>query len=87
MTLYGELQLREKTGNPIKVGVIGAGQMGRGMIAQIASIPGMIVTGISDLSLDYAQKAKEAYLVRQKLKMMSLFQQMLKKLFTLIGMK
>lgn len=29
MTLYGELQLREKTGNPIKVGVIGAGQMGR----------------------------------------------------------
>lgn len=48
MTLYGELQLREKTGNPIKVGVIGAGQMGRGMIAQIVSIPGMIVTGISD---------------------------------------
>lgn len=68
MTLYGELQLREKTGNPIKVGVIGAGQMGRGMIAQIASIPGMIVTGISDLSLDYAQKAKEAYLASAKVK-------------------
>lgn len=59
MTLYGELQLREKTGNPIKVGVIGAGQMGRGMIAQIASIPGMIVTGISDLSLIMHKKRKK----------------------------
>ncbi len=50
------------------MGVIGAGQMGRGMIAQIASIPRMIVTGISDLSLDYAQKAKEAYLASAKVK-------------------
>ena len=61
MTLYGQLLEREKEGNPIKVGVIGAGQMGRGMVAQISTIPGMIVTGISDLNIEAAQKAKEAF--------------------------
>ncbi|HCE11640.1 MAG TPA: NAD(P)-dependent oxidoreductase [Enterococcus sp.] len=61
MTLYQQLIERQAAGNPIKVGVIGAGQMGRGMIAQIASIPGMQVTGISDLFLDQARHAKELY--------------------------
>ena len=51
MTLYGKLLERERNGAPIKVGVIGAGQMGFGMIAQISTIPGMAVTGISDINL------------------------------------
>jgi len=62
MTLYKQLLQREKEGCPIKVGVIGAGQMGAGMIAQIATIPGMIVGGISDIFLDSSIRAKDAYL-------------------------
>ncbi|EPC88969.1 NAD(P)H-dependent oxidoreductase [Lacticaseibacillus paracasei] len=62
MTLYQELLKREAEDNPIKVGVIGAGQMGFGMISQIASIPGMIVTGISDINLDNARLAKKSFL-------------------------
>lgn len=61
MTLYGKLLQREEENNPIKVGVIGAGQMGHGMIAQISTIPGMAVTGISDIHLDAANKAADAY--------------------------
>lgn len=61
MTIYQQLLEREDHGMPIKIGVIGAGQMGFGMIAQIATIPGMAVTGISDIRLDFAQSAAEAY--------------------------
>jgi predicted homoserine dehydrogenase-like protein len=61
MTLYTKLLHREKEGNPIKVGVIGAGQMGFGMISQISTIPGMIVSGISDINLEAANRAAAAY--------------------------
>lgn len=61
MTIYQQLLERENQGAPIKIGVIGAGQMGFGMIAQIATIPGMAVTGISDIRLDFAQSAAAAY--------------------------
>ena len=61
MTLYGKLLEREAANNPIKVGVIGAGQMGAGMIAQISTIPGMEVRGISDIQLESAKRAADAY--------------------------
>ena len=61
MTIYSKLLQREKEQNPIRVGVIGAGQMGYGMISQISTIPGMAVTGISDIRLENAQRAAEAY--------------------------
>lgn len=61
MTLYQDLQQREREKNPIKVGVIGAGQMGHGMIAQISTVPGMIVTGISDLNIEAAQRAADDF--------------------------
>lgn len=61
MSIYEQLLEREKENKPIRVGVIGAGQMGRGMVAQISTIPGMIVTGISDINIDAANKAKEAF--------------------------
>lgn len=61
MTLYGKLLEREQNGAPIKVGVIGAGQMGFGMVSQISTIPGMIVAGISDINLDAANRAADAY--------------------------
>ncbi len=61
MSIYTQLVEREQNKNPIRVGVIGAGQMGFGMIAQIASIPGMVVAGISDINMDNALKAKKAF--------------------------
>jgi predicted homoserine dehydrogenase-like protein len=57
MSVYQQLLQRERENAPIKVGVIGAGQMGFGMIAQISRIPGMIVTGICDVNVEAAQRA------------------------------
>ncbi|WP_246040334.1 3-hydroxyacyl-CoA dehydrogenase NAD-binding domain-containing protein, partial [Ectobacillus funiculus] len=61
MSIYQQLLERERANEPIKVGVIGAGQMGFGMIAQISSIPGMAVTGISDINVEAAQRAADYY--------------------------
>lgn len=58
MTLYRQLLARENENNPIRVGVIGAGQMGFGMISQIAAIPGMSIVGISDIHVEAAQKSR-----------------------------
>ncbi|MGM0239979.1 NAD(P)H-dependent oxidoreductase [Enterococcus sp. AZ103] len=68
MTIYQQLLQRQVEENPIKVGVIGAGQMGYGMIAQIATIPGMAVTGVSDIRQEFAQKAADAYLASSDIK-------------------
>ncbi|MGM0878790.1 MAG: NAD(P)H-dependent oxidoreductase [Bacillota bacterium] len=61
MSIYQQLLERERANEPIKVGVIGAGQMGFGMIAQISTIPGMSVTGISDINLEAARRAEDFY--------------------------
>lgn len=66
MTLYQQLEQREAENNPIKVGVIGAGQMGFGMISQIAGIPGMVVKGISDINMDNAKKARDSFNANSK---------------------
>ncbi|MBD1931799.1 MULTISPECIES: NAD(P)H-dependent oxidoreductase [Cyanophyceae] len=52
------LQARDEAGNPIKVGMIGAGFMGRGIANQIInSVPGMELVAISNRSLDNAKRA------------------------------
>ena len=52
------LQARAEAGNPIKVGMIGAGFMGRGIANQIQnSVPGMELVAISNRSLDAAKRA------------------------------
>lgn len=61
MTLYGKLLQREVEGKPIRVGVIGAGQMGFGMVSQISTIPGMVIAGISDINIEAANDAAQAY--------------------------
>ncbi|MDC1541942.1 SAF domain-containing protein [Candidatus Pseudothioglobus singularis] len=66
MSIYRELLEREKENSPIKVGVIGAGQMGYGLISQISRIPGMVVGGISDIRIENANKAKDFYLSQEK---------------------
>lgn len=44
------LAKREKEGRPIRVGLIGAGQMGRGMVAQIQQMKGMDVVAVADIT-------------------------------------
>lgn len=52
------LQTRKAAGNPIKVGMIGAGFMGRGIANQIInSVPGMELVAISNRQLDAAKRA------------------------------
>ncbi len=54
------LKKREQEGNPIKVAIVGAGYMGRGMALQIiTAIHGMKVVAISNRTLSQARKAYE----------------------------
>ncbi|MGB3414507.1 MAG: SAF domain-containing protein [Microbacteriaceae bacterium] len=45
------------TGKPIRVGVVGAGQMGRGLIAQIHNTQGMTVSVVADIETQRAVDA------------------------------
>ena len=48
------------TGNPVKVGMIGAGFMGRGIANQIInSVPGMVLVAIANRNLEGAKRAYE----------------------------
>jgi predicted homoserine dehydrogenase-like protein len=52
------LQRREREGRPIRVGLVGAGFMARGVALQIAtSVPGMRVAAIANRTLDGARRA------------------------------
>jgi predicted homoserine dehydrogenase-like protein len=52
------LQARAEAGNPVKVGMIGAGFMGRGIANQIInSVPGMELVAISNRNVDAAKRA------------------------------
>lgn len=54
------LKKREQEGNPVKVAIIGAGYMGRGMALQIiTAIRGMEVVAISNRTLSQARRAYE----------------------------
>ncbi|KIY20568.1 MULTISPECIES: NAD(P)H-dependent oxidoreductase [Mesobacillus] len=66
MSIYQKLLMRDKENHPIKVGIIGAGQMGYGLISQISKIPGMVVTGICDVNKSAALKAKNFYQSQEK---------------------
>ncbi|MGI8650556.1 MAG: NAD(P)H-dependent oxidoreductase [Rubrobacter sp.] len=55
--LFERLKSLERNGKPIRIGLIGAGQMGRGFIAQVAGIPGMEVTAVADIKPDLAAEA------------------------------
>lgn len=51
------LAKREREGRPVRVGLIGAGQMGRGMVAQIQQIKGMEVIAVADIVTENAVAA------------------------------
>ena len=52
------LQKRESEGDPIRVGMVGAGFMGRGIALQICNVvSGMDLVGISNRTLEGALRA------------------------------
>jgi len=52
------LEQRQESGNPIRVGMVGAGFMGRGIALQILNVvPGMELVAISNRHLDGARRA------------------------------
>ena len=57
MGFRDRLEGLERRGTPIRVGLVGAGQMGRGLIAQVRGIPGMEVVATADLDLERAMGA------------------------------
>jgi predicted homoserine dehydrogenase-like protein len=52
-----ELMRLEAAGTPIKMAVIGAGQMGRGMVSQVVLMKGMIPAIVADIKLENARNA------------------------------
>jgi predicted homoserine dehydrogenase-like protein len=57
MNLYKLLARRAEAGNPIRVGLIGAGKFGSMFLAQAQRTPGLHVLGIADLAPDRALAA------------------------------
>lgn len=55
MSLYRQLEQREKDQNPIRAGVIGAGKFGTMFLAQALRLPGIHVMGIADLDVEQAR--------------------------------
>lgn len=47
-------------GRPVRVGLVGAGQMGRGFAAQLGRIPGMTLAAVFDVDAERARHALEA---------------------------
>ena len=52
------LAQREAESNPVRVGIIGTGKFGAGLVAQIAQMKGMVTAAIADIS---ARNARYAY--------------------------
>jgi len=55
--IYKGLQDLEKKGEFIKVGLVGAGQMGSGMVSVAAQMPGLKVVAIADLEIERGIRA------------------------------
>ena len=51
MELYDHLQRLEAMGDPIKVGLVGCGQMGSGLVHVTNQMKGMNTVAISDLDI------------------------------------
>jgi predicted homoserine dehydrogenase-like protein len=55
MSLYSRLQQCAAAGEPVRVGLIGAGKFGSMYLAQVPRTPGVHLAGIADLSVEGAQ--------------------------------
>ena len=54
------LDRQSTTGRPVRVGLVGAGQMGRGFVAQVRKIAGMEVVAVADIDVQRATSALKA---------------------------
>ena len=59
MNWVQRLQKRESEGAPIRVGVVGAGQMGSGLISQMQGMSGMRTVAVADLTVAQAAAGYE----------------------------
>ena len=59
--MFNELRARSKSGNPIRVGLVGAGAMGLGIAWQIGRTPGMELSFVADRDPSAARKAEALY--------------------------
>ena len=57
MGLFSKLKKLEKSGTPIRIGIVGAGKFGSMYLAQAIRTPGIHVAGIVDLSIDHARQS------------------------------
>lgn len=58
ISVYSSLQRREAEGNPIRVGVIGAGATGRAIVLQLGTpVPGMRIAGIANRTPEHAERS------------------------------
>ncbi|GAA2876280.1 putative homoserine dehydrogenase-like protein [Aminobacter niigataensis] len=57
--LTRDLVEREKSGKPIRIGLIGCGEMGTDIVSQVAHMPGIAVGAISEFHPERAFKAAE----------------------------
>lgn len=55
--INSELAERQKAGDPVKVGLIGAGQMGVDVVAQVTRMKGIEVVAIADVDIERARAA------------------------------
>src|SRR5215212_11967907 len=60
MGLRDRLEELGRTESPIRVGLVGAGQMGRGFVAQVEDIPGMEIVAAADIDPERALDALRA---------------------------
>jgi len=57
--INSELAEREKTENPVKVGLVGAGQMGVDVVAQISRMKGIDIVAVADIDIRRAARSYE----------------------------
>ncbi len=55
--LARDLQTRADSGKPIRIGLVGSGEMGTDIVTQVALMPGIEIGAISELRLPSAAKA------------------------------
>ncbi len=58
--LEAQLQARRDAGNPIRVGLVGAGKFGVGLAVQVAAMQGIQIAAVADLDLEHALHAYTA---------------------------
>ena len=61
--LYQDLAARAATGKPVRIGMIGAGQMGTDVVAQCHMMKGIEVAAIADIDIERARNAYKIGLV------------------------